>query len=61
MSDPDKEAIDQYKEWQTRTKDTINMDHDYALKPTHDEVTEPEVDFPPESQPINTEHADRVR
>ena len=60
MSDPDK-AIDQYKEWPTHTRDIINMDHDFAMKPTHDELNEPNVDFPPESQPINTPHADRVR
>ena len=61
MSDPDKEAIDQYKEWLTQTRDIINTDHDYAMKPTHDEINEPDVDSPPESQPISTEHADRVR
>ena len=61
MSDPDKKAIDQYKKWQARTRDAINMDHDYALKPTHDDIAEPDVDFSPESQPINEQNADRVR
>ena len=58
MSDPDKEEIGQYKEWQRQTRESVNNDHDYAMTPTYDEA-EPDVDFPPVS--INRENADRVR
>ena len=58
MSDPDKEEIGQYKEWQRQTREAVNNDHDYAMTPTYDEA-EPDVDFPPAS--TNRENANRVR
>ena len=62
MTDPDREAVRQYKEWREYTTKVVSLDHDYAMK---DEVNNESFDheFAPDtlSQPIDTDKADRVR
>jgi hypothetical protein len=65
MADPDREAINQFKEWQeqtTKRTEMVNLDHDYAMKPTSEEVALDE-DFPPDMslQTIENDKADRIR
>ena len=61
MTDPDQEAVRQYKEWREYSTKVVSLDHDYAMK---DEVNEGfDHDFPPDtlSQPIDNDKVDRVR
>ncbi len=61
MADPDREAINQHKEWQDNTRKTISLDHDYAIKETCDEITGNQFPTDMSYQPIDSEKADRIR